>query len=413
MPVTIDPATKVVTVTKDFLVPLGGTLYSLNTETFRATMNALLDDEEYIWMPDWATRNAPVTVAGVTLAQTIEMINGYSLTFDDSSGTDAYSVRLDGSNNNLFDIQNGILNQNLVQVIPTNSAGLTYSKEVEDQSFTDSRVWIDTNSPYTGNTFPVGTPGYPVNNATDATAIIIARNLPQRVHLVGDVVQGIGESMAGYDIVGEGHTTSSITLQGGDTSGSKIAGCLVTGQANGPMYLTALSELEDCSGFSGECYSTELGGTITLSNASVHHEFVDCHSGVAGPATPIIDGNDIVDLNLAFRRYAGGVELRNISDAGSEISVDLTSGHLVLDSTCTAGICVVRGTGWLTDNSSGMTIITTGLTTDPDAVVVPPTPAEISTAVWDEAVSGQTDPSTMGGWITKKLLTVSKFLGLK
>lgn len=32
--------------------------------------------------------------------------------------------QLEGSNNNIWDVENGILNQNQVQVIPTNSAGL-------------------------------------------------------------------------------------------------------------------------------------------------------------------------------------------------------------------------------------------------------------------------------------------------
>jgi hypothetical protein len=50
------------------------------------------------------------------------MINGFSIEYDDSGG--AYSVRLSGSNNNLFDVEAGILVQNTVQVIAGNSAGL-------------------------------------------------------------------------------------------------------------------------------------------------------------------------------------------------------------------------------------------------------------------------------------------------
>jgi len=41
-----------------------------------------------------------------------------------SSAATAYSVRLAGSNNNLFDIENGVLQQNQVQIIAQNSAGL-------------------------------------------------------------------------------------------------------------------------------------------------------------------------------------------------------------------------------------------------------------------------------------------------
>lgn len=124
MALSLNPATKVITIPKADLAPVTGTLYALDTDAFRLEVNALLSSEPYIWLDDAYTHNTTVTVAGTTFARTIEFINGFSVEFDDSSGTDPYSVRLEGSNNNIFDIQNGILVQNLVQVIPTNSAGL-------------------------------------------------------------------------------------------------------------------------------------------------------------------------------------------------------------------------------------------------------------------------------------------------
>jgi len=124
MALSLNAGTRVITVPKADLTFVSGTLYTLNTESFRLEMNALIASANYIWLPDYAIRNAPVTVSGTTFAQTLEMINNFSVTFDDSGGTDQYSVQLEGSNNNLFDIQSGVLNQNLIQVIPTNSAGL-------------------------------------------------------------------------------------------------------------------------------------------------------------------------------------------------------------------------------------------------------------------------------------------------
>jgi hypothetical protein len=129
MTVSIDPSTRVITVQLGDLSLVTGTLYEHDTEAFRQTVNGLMDDEALMWLPDWAVRNAPVTVAGTTFAQTIEVINGFSIEYDDSGG--AYSVRLVGSNNNLFDVESGILSQNLVQVIPTNSAGLVVVESVD------------------------------------------------------------------------------------------------------------------------------------------------------------------------------------------------------------------------------------------------------------------------------------------
>lgn len=37
---------------------------------------------------------------------------------------------------------------------------------------------------------------------------------------------------------------------------------------------------------------------------------------------------------------------------------------------------------------------------------------QIRDAIWQAPVTGQQDPTTMGGWITKKLLTLKQFVGL-
>jgi hypothetical protein len=123
---TINPATFEITIPQTDLSFVGGTLYELDTDAFRQDMNALLESEDFIWMPDWAVRNAPVTVAGTTFSQTIEAIPPFSVTFENLN----MSVRLVNSNNNLFDAESGVLiNQPLVNVISQNSAGLIINQQ--------------------------------------------------------------------------------------------------------------------------------------------------------------------------------------------------------------------------------------------------------------------------------------------
>jgi len=112
--------TKIINVLQADLTPVTGTLYELDTDQFRKDLKSLEDGEDGMPFPDTHTHNTEVTVAGVTYARFIEIINGYSITFEDGQ----YSVRLAGSNNNFFDVENGILNQNQVQVISGNAAGL-------------------------------------------------------------------------------------------------------------------------------------------------------------------------------------------------------------------------------------------------------------------------------------------------
>ncbi len=119
MPISIDPATYVISIPQSYLTSVSGTLYSMNTDVFRKDLKAWEDDSEGITHPKTHNHNTQVEIVGTTYYRTIEIIPPYSVTFEDG----AYSVMLQGSNNNIWDIQNGILNQNQVQVIPTNTAG--------------------------------------------------------------------------------------------------------------------------------------------------------------------------------------------------------------------------------------------------------------------------------------------------
>ena len=122
MAISIDFATSVITINQSDLTLISGDLYELPTEdTFRAEVNALMDDEIGIVFEDPIRHNTEVTIVGVTYARFIELINGYSVTFENLT----YTVRLAQSNNNLFDVENGILNASgNVTVVGQNSAGL-------------------------------------------------------------------------------------------------------------------------------------------------------------------------------------------------------------------------------------------------------------------------------------------------
>lgn len=120
MTISINWTTKIITVPKADLTPVSGTLYDLDVDWFRLQLKNIEDGEEGINFPDTHRHSTAVTVAGVTYARTVEIINGYKVQFEDGM----YTVRLIGANNNIFDVENGVLFQNGVSVIPTNSAGL-------------------------------------------------------------------------------------------------------------------------------------------------------------------------------------------------------------------------------------------------------------------------------------------------
>lgn len=122
MAISIDYATKVITVPQADCTFVSGTFYRLPTKTvFKAQVDALLAATDGMPFLHPIDHNTEYTVAGITYAPKVEIVNGYSVEFTPDS---AWSVELTESNNNLWDVENSILVQNQVQVIPTNSAGL-------------------------------------------------------------------------------------------------------------------------------------------------------------------------------------------------------------------------------------------------------------------------------------------------
>ncbi|ANS05911.1 hypothetical protein [uncultured Mediterranean phage] len=120
------------------LTLISGTLYELDTNAFRLDLKSIEAAEEGIVFEDTHRHNTEVTVAGTTFARTFEILNAsnssqtdiYTLVYDPDS---QYTVRLTGSNNNTFDVENGILSQNQVQVIAQNSAGLIVTEVAQSR----------------------------------------------------------------------------------------------------------------------------------------------------------------------------------------------------------------------------------------------------------------------------------------
>jgi len=129
MTISVNPATFLISVPKADLTLITGTLFEHDTEAFRLELIDFEDSELGMMLPRTHTHNTQVTIVGTIYARFIEIISPYSVEYEDGT----YSVRLAGSNNNLFDVENGILVQNTVQVIAQNSAGLILSKEAFSQ----------------------------------------------------------------------------------------------------------------------------------------------------------------------------------------------------------------------------------------------------------------------------------------
>jgi len=117
--ITIDWATRIIAIAQADLAPVSATLYELDVDAFRLALKDIEDSEAGAVFPDTHRHNTAVTLAGVTYARTVEIINGYTVSFQDTGSP--YTVRAVGANHNLGDVTNFDGN---VSLITGNAAGL-------------------------------------------------------------------------------------------------------------------------------------------------------------------------------------------------------------------------------------------------------------------------------------------------
>jgi len=135
MAITVTWATRVINVPQADLTNLGGGVYELDLDVFRLALKVLEASEEGMPELDTHRHNTTVTVAGTTLARTLEIINGYTVTFEDGQ----YAVNLVGANSNVAQVAN----VNQVSLRSFNTAGLI-EVDTGGNSFTVADVWNHT-----------------------------------------------------------------------------------------------------------------------------------------------------------------------------------------------------------------------------------------------------------------------------
>ena len=139
MSLSINWAMKVISIPQSYLTPKGGSVYELDVDVFRKDLKSIEDSEVGMIFPDTHRHNTEVVIGGVTYARTVEMINGYTVTFEDGQ----YIVNLVGANNNVVDV--ATLNQ--VSIRPSNAAGLIVSGSgvtQQDKEDIAEEVWTHT-----------------------------------------------------------------------------------------------------------------------------------------------------------------------------------------------------------------------------------------------------------------------------
>lgn len=319
------------------------TIYRLDLNTFRLKLNDLEDDQIGMAYPDTHRHNTTVEVGGVILARVIEIINGYTVTFEDGQ----YAVNLDGANSNVGDV----VNVNQVSVRSANSAGLQDLSTLLASAY-QGEVCIDTSNGQSGTSTPLGTRSTPVNNFTDAVTIANRLSI-KTLRLLSSTTLGATAQVSGKRIVSDAAAITTATiLPDADVTQCTFEDLTVTGTMDGENTFEKCSIL-DINYVNGFIFQCAINGTITLGGGA-QCSILDCWSNVAGGGPGQFARVDMGGSgnSLALRNYSGGINVSNYTGGGA-VSMDMASGRVLLEPTVTDGSIFIRGIADVTDNSTG------------------------------------------------------------
>lgn len=373
MAISIDWGTKVIFVPQSFLTSLGGGLYELDTDLFRLALKDLEDGEEGINFLDTHRHNTVVLLGGIGYARTIEIINGYTVTFEDGQ----YAVNLVGSNNNIADVTN----VNQVSIRPNNSAGLIQTREIQYSSF-EGGVTIDVANGVAGVAYPTGTPRQPVNNVADALFIAELYGF-RTLHIVGDITFDTGDDISEYLVLGKNALRTHIfLLPGADAEMTEFREVTITGTLDQGSLIrnSYVYDLNYVNGFIHQCM---LDGTIALGSVTPAH-IMDCFSGADG-VTVDFTGDHLLNL-VGFN---GDITIEGRTGSTDPANIHINSGTVTLAASVTDGAGMdIQGVGRFVNNS---------LVTPTQVDLV--TPDSTADAVWDELADDHLDLTKFGGQV--------------
>jgi hypothetical protein len=349
MTITVDWFTKVISVEKTDMSQVQLTpveILRLNLNDFRLSLKDIEDGEGMVF-DDMHSHNTEFDIAGLTYARTLEIINEYTVTFEDGQ----YVVDMVGANSNVLDRTN----PNQVSVRANNAAGLITSAAIEYGSF-NGAVHIDVVNGTTGTVYNRGTPENPVTNLADALLIATSNGF-KKFNVIGDYTFGATDVLDGLTVCGEGMENSAITLTSGvTTAGTTFCDMSISGTQDGETHYIncEINALSNVHCFMRGC---KIVGQLTMHpTAQDTLHMVNCYSGVAGLGYPTVDLNN-GPMNIAMRGYTGSVELANSNDALVDVSVDLVSGRAIIAASVTEGTYVLRGVGLKSHTQTGNEVV--------------------------------------------------------
>ncbi|MEA2036862.1 MAG: hypothetical protein U9O94_05100 [Nanoarchaeota archaeon] len=319
---------------------------------------------------------------GVLVGITITLLEDWQVAFAARSGPTYTQCTITGGNLVATNTNGAISPTAFTQVVTTSSASATLQEaDALQYASYGGEVSIDITSSNSGTAYPVGNQEYPVNNLADAVSIANTKGFIKLA--IRSSMTLATEDVSNFTIAGHSHVDTSIVIESSlSCVGLAIYNCKVSGVLDGGTHIDGCT-VGNITYVNGHIHRSGLYGTIYL-DGNVEAVLLDC-STIDQDSPPIIDlGGSGQDL--AMPNYSGIVTIQNLSSATEEVGIGLNAGHVILDSTITAGNIIISGIGTYTDNSSGAVI-------NVDALL---NKNNIAGAVWDSLTADHTITGSTG-----------------
>lgn len=155
-----------------------------------------------------------------------------------------------------------------------------------------------------------------------------------------------------WTFIGEGaEFFNQVNLNNSSVDESNFINCQLSGDSANSTINAVSCELNGMGGVDGVFRECGFISTVKLDQTNGVYIFDRCHSRVPGTGRPIISLLNATGQSVQFRNYAGGISVRDMTSGN--MSLDVNSGSVDLDSTVTGGTIVVRGHGLIVDRSVG------------------------------------------------------------
>jgi hypothetical protein len=198
-----------------------------------------------------------------------------------------------------------------------------------------------------------GTPTAPVLTIGRARTLADADNL-REFRLRGSFT--LDQTYNDWTFIGLGSEQSDVlTLNGQNVANSNFVdvGILGTGTGSVQARVCTLDGVTGLSGIFRQCGFKGTTAWPATGTIIVHDSF----SEIAGSGRPVFDFQTNATVDAMFRGYIGGMDVRNMT--GGNLSLDVVSGTIDLDSSLTGGNVVIRGAGLVSDRSVGASVTLT------------------------------------------------------